>query len=379
MWIVVGGLTFLLSFSYFLYQRRSANWTSGKGEMPVALTRDMLWQLTTGSKGGSYRLGIGCPEHFDFLIGQERMLDRVFKASGLTHELEVQDRAFDDAIYVGCDDLYLQRLLKRSADARSAIQNLMQRHRNGLMGRVTLHCRSGRLWLQAGVKAKIAPGELAALIRADARDLGQLQSALAALPTMLIEPVARRIRWQAAVLATLAAALATCAVVGWLLYGWGDDIQLQLNDLFSRSLLPALLLWGALLAATFILLARTSRFHLVLIEVILLGSWGAFGTVANVNLHLNMAHDPHEAIVRCSSIVDKYTRRSRKGGTRYYLELSGWQLGNGNTLRDVDWKASSSQYHAYEVGERIGVLEHPGRYQLPWLSDLGHPCPDVDK
>lgn len=374
MWIAVGGLTFLASFCYFLYQRRYAAWASGKGEMPVSLPDGFYWQLTTGKKGGSYRLGLDCPAHFDFLIGKERAIDRMFKAIGLSQELQVNDPGFDDAIYVGCDDLYFQRLLKRSAPARAAIAELKLRHRELLTGKIRLQCRDGRLWLEARVKPGFTAGQCVDSLRADSESLLSLQQALQSLPTMLLEPVARRMRWHAAVLSSLSAVLATCAALGWFVFMWDGNHQLFLPELLFRSLLPAVLLWCGLLVATLILLVRTSRFHLVLIELLLLGSWGAFGTVSNAYMHVNIDHDDKAPELRCVEVTDRYTRRSRRRAS-YYVVLSGWQLADGRYMSKLKLSVSSSVYYTLRQGRPAHFLEHEGRLGYPWLSDLAFGCP----
>lgn len=379
MWIVLGGLTFLLSFGYFLYQRRTAAWSGDtwRPSQPVPGIRSgaaFYRKLTTGNKGGSIRLGLDCPEHFDFQIGPERGIDKFFKSVGLTHELQLQEPGFDDAVYVGCDDLYLIRLLKRSPAARDAIHGMMTRHRGGLMGRVTLHGRSGRVWLHASVKADVSEGDLSGLLAADAHDLLTLQQALVQLPTMLIEPVARRLRWQAATIATISAALASCAIVGWFAHAMASEKQLFFGQLLQDSLLLSAVLWALLVAATCVWLVKTARFHLVLLEVILFGSWGMFGSVSNVRLHVNMEHDKQPAIERCVSVIDKRISRSRRGGKSYYIELAGWQLSTGQHQHALEWKVSSSEYQSLAVGQNVQFKEHAGRLGYPWLSDLQSTC-----
>ncbi|HEX4912285.1 MAG TPA: hypothetical protein VFV64_16110 [Permianibacter sp.] len=378
MWIVLGGLTFFLSFGYFFYQRRYAAWIGESWQpprhWPAAAAPLYLRSLSTGKKGGHLKLGLDCPAHFDFQIGPERGIDKFFKSVGLTHELQLEESGFDESVYVGCDDLYFIRLLKRSPAARSAIHGLMTRERGNLMGRINLFGRGGRVWLQGSVGADVEAAELAGLLQADADDLLCLQQALTKLPTVMIEPVANRMRWQAAAIATVAAALASCAVVGWAAHVMDSSKQLAFSALLWDSVLLSAVLWLVLVGITVLLLVRTARFHLVLLEVVLLGSWGMFGSISNAKLHINMAHDASPAVIRCVEVVDKRISRTRKGGRSYYVQLASWQLLNGEWQHGLEWKVSSGEYESMHVGSSVTFAEYPGRLGFPWLDDLTVGC-----
>ncbi|HEX4910726.1 MAG TPA: hypothetical protein VFV64_08190 [Permianibacter sp.] len=371
-------MTFLLSFAYFFYQRRYAAWNGESWQpprhWPAAPAPTYLRSLSTGKKGGHLKLGLECPAHFDFQIGPERAIDKFFKAVGLTHELQLDEPGFDESIYVGCDDLYLIRLLKRSPAARSAIHGLMTRERGNLMGRVSLFGRGGRVWLQGSVDADIEAADLAGLLQSDADDLLCLQQALAQLPTMMIEPVANRMRWQAAAIATVAAALASCAIVGWAAHAMDSSKQLALSALLWDSVLISAVLWLSLVAATVVLLVRTARFHLVLLEVVLFGSWGMFGSVSNAKMHINMAHDESPAITRCVEVVDKRISRSSKGRKSYYVQLASWQMANGEWQHGLEWKVSSAEYQSMSIGSSVAFAEYRGTLGFPWLDGFGIGC-----
>ena len=372
MWIVIGLVLLIGSFIYFLRTRWRADWESEKGTMPAAIPK-MYWQLTSGP-GGIYRLGLACPEHFDFMMGKERLIERLFKQLGLIYELELQQADFDRVVFVSCDDLYVQRLLRRSEAARSAIQRIMLRDRSGRTRRVTLHARGGRVWLEAKLELATAAEALCSVIREDSADLHVLAEALSSLPTALIFPINRRVRRNAFALMTVPLAMLFSAAMGWLHYFFSSYEQLRLFDLITDSLLTALLVWGGMLLAAVLLLVRTSWFHVVFLELLLLGGVASLASIASVRLHVNIAHDMTERVVHCILVVDKTTKKRRGGVRSYYAKLADWQLVDGQLISKHRIRISADTYQALRIGEIVSLSEHPGSLGYPWLDGFQKGC-----
>jgi hypothetical protein len=139
-----------------------------------------------------------------------------------------------------------------------------------------------------------------------------------------------------------------------------SPVQLVLVSLPIGAGLLALLV----VAAT-TLLARSSRLHLVLLEVCLVGSFGAFASGLVATRDLNMSLDRSAASTLEAKVLDRTVSRSRRGGTRYYLVLSDWPVEGRRKAR-----VSYDTYARTREGDTVALRLREGWLGLRWVESI---------
>ena len=111
--------------------------------------------------------------------------------------------------------------------------------------------------------------------------------------------------------------------------------------------------------AHFVFLARSARAHLYLLELLLVGSLGAFSTAAIELREANIEWDRSPVVVREAVVLNKSVSHSRKGGTRHYLHVRDWR--DPTDTRKV--MVSRAFYDAVVPGQVLVFHDVVGMYE----------------
>jgi hypothetical protein len=141
---------------------------------------------------------------------------------------------------------------------------------------------------------------------------------------------------------------------------------LDAGQLVAWSLLAAAVLLVLLCGAAFLLLGRSSRLHLVLLEVLLVGAFGAATTSFAELRDMNMELDTSEARTYATDIVRKTTHRGRRGRRSYYLHLRNWH----DASDSVRVRVTRSEYDATSMGRPMEVRERAGALGMRWVESM---------
>ncbi len=77
---------------------------------------------------------------------------------------------------------------------------------------------------------------------------------------------------------------------------------------------------------------------------------------------INCIYDNSQPAVYDAEVLDKWTQKSRKGGTSYYVEVTPW--GHHHDKERI--KISSEQYNEIAVGETVKIDLKAGLFNIPW-------------
>jgi hypothetical protein len=122
----------------------------------------------------------------------------------------------------------------------------------------------------------------------------------------------------------------------------------------------AVLVIGALLV-----LGRSARTHLVLIEVVLVGSLGATGTALFELRELNMEFDASSASRYQVQVLNKHVKKSRRS-TSYYIDTVDWNAPEQVT----SVKVSKRLYDATSIHGNVVVTQRQGYLGYRWVEDI---------
>lgn len=375
MWFVLGLVSLAVALAWQIRWRWGQAWEGSPSWYGAGVPHHIRW-LGGDDRTTGLQVGVQVPDFFRFELKRESWVDRFFKWVGLSVEKQFGHDGFDRLVYVASDDEHLFNRVADSAPLRLAALRLFVEARDGCRVK-RVFCANG--WLVAEIRRGnffSGKDDMARLNRNSRVLLPFLEEVAKALRSSAPPglPPDRRdpFLWPAAVLVATSTAL---AVNGMVL----SMRPLLLDDTFllDRARLFELTLWVGsaifipLMLAHFIFLARSARGHLVLLELLLVGSFGAYSTAALELREANMEWDTSAATVREAAVVSKSISRSRKGGTRHYLHVQDWD--GGFDTRSV--QVSRSFYESTEKGRVLIFEERRGRFDAAWARLVGRKIP----
>lgn len=364
MWFAFGIIT-LISFSVFFgYRRFRASW---KGV--AAVTDGVSWQYKLlrskyGIRGAL--IGIEGPKGYEFSFKQERWYDRLCKAIGLSAEHQVGNAEFDELVYIVSDDNHLHRQVSVNPAIVDAVLRIFRLDDEHLSKVKALRCGSGRLWLEIGARSGFDEGNVARLGPEIVPLMRKISDALGSAPVRAGSKWRDPFVMKAAVILAISTGLAVNGGVHLARLLWTKiPFTIDSNALLMNAAVIGVFVTGALVVATLFLLGRSARTHLVLIEILLVGSFGATATAFTELRDANIELDQSAAVTYQARTLDKRINRGRRSSS-YYLYLEDWNREEPRRKIEV----SSSFYHQVAVGEQLVVHQKPGHFKYRWVEAL---------
>jgi hypothetical protein len=366
MWFLFGFITLIVACISSLIWRRTVSWR-GEDKNTQGIAYEYKASKTK-SRVRLIRVGVTCGLDFSLSLKPEGTFDRWSKVIGLTKECQTGDRAFDDAIYVLSDDLSFHLRLQMDAGLRSNILRLEKAC--AAAGKLkAIHVYKGRLWVIVDPDTTDEE-EAERHGRLIVPALNHLAADFVDKPG--IRPAARDpFPFRAALVLAISTGLAINGGIG-LVRAYPGDFPYMLNAFAPLPL--AIILGGAGILALVVFalwfMGRSSRAHLVLIELVLVGSFGAV-TTAYAELHdYNMEFDAGPPVVHKAQVTNKYetyTRRRRGGKTRHcHIGLSGWPSETAVSTREM----SCGFTERVSIGTVLDIQLRAGALGWPWVADF---------
>lgn len=357
MWFVFGLFTLVGSIVLVYRHRREDKWVgTAYGRIHVEERRNpktgkviQLWSR------------IDADPALDFELKRETWLDRLAKALRLSNEAQVGRPPFDRLCYVVSDDPAIRARLRAEPAFTERLRELVE-----IRGDYHFHrlvCRNGRL--RVDFKPAREDPQLFDMV---SRLQTHLQGLAALAPS---SPSRHRARdpylGRSLFLLALSSGLAVSGFVQAIRVALFDlPFCVDVGALWAYALPVAALLVLALLAAALLLLAGTSRAHLVMLEILLVGGLGAIAVAWTQVRDFNIEADQTAATELHATVQSKHERRRRRGGRTYHLVVTDWNGGR----RTQDLSVSFRLYSRVRPGQTLAVLQHPGALGARWVEHL---------
>jgi hypothetical protein len=365
MWFFFGLISTLLCVAYFFVKKVKAAW---KGEAGQCDGIDYQYKIVR-SKNGIVGLkgGLESTDNFDFSIKLEKWYDRLFKRIGLSVEFQAGNDDFDRKFYIVSDDQRVFDCLAKEDDLRDEVQQLFQLHPKYCAYVKELRCNSSRLWLEYRCEGGFSTDNIPTIIET-------VVPTLRATADRLVKEASNgsegfdRYTLRAAFILAVASGLGINGVcqlifrIDWSALPYTIDRW----ELFSNALLLGGVVTALLLLSTICFLGRTSRAHLVFIEVLFIGAFGAFATSMEELRDMNIEMDTMPASKYTVVIHNKRIQHHRKGRTNYYLQVDDW-------LKKGNWKEIDVPYELYNdvrEGDDIALYQKPGYLGYRWIERI---------
>lgn len=350
MWVLFGLVTLATATAVLVWRNRYARWTG-------LAAHGYRFDIRRNRKGDATRVRIGMPvaSTLAFECRRETALDRFFKWTGLSVEQQLGTRAFDDALYLIADDARVPPTLRAGGACDALLALFDDTMPCGARVRAVA-CRARQ------VTVVFKPGgEPHVDTLADAV-LPRLRTIAASLPPGL----------QAARDPLLARTIVLLAVSTALAINGGVQavrtlaiplpVTLDTGALWRLGMLVGAALLAALVLAAVRLLGRTSRLHIVLLELLLVGGLGAMATGVELVRDANIELDRSAPVAVRATVADAYVNRGRRGRRSYYVVFA---TVDGARAR---LRVSRGEHDRAQVGAPATLVRREGAFAIPWLQ-----------
>ncbi|WP_018867970.1 MULTISPECIES: hypothetical protein [unclassified Thioalkalivibrio] len=298
-----------------------------------------------------------------FRAKRRRWWDAVFTGVGLSVACRTGNRAFDRAFHLVSDQDSICRALKTCETTQRLMLQIMEIcETNGYRFR-QLRVRDQQVWVEVVSRRGHDRLPTVELVRAFMPSLRELSAALDGEIPEAARGRGDRSAWKAALMTGISTALLITGVVHS-----AGRIYVPLPNLVAPATMVPLamvsgaVIVGALIALTIAWLGRTSRTHLVVLELVLVGFIGASITSYSLAREANMTLDFSPPELHVVEVLDKtYSPGYRR--TSYYLWLKGW---DGAVDRDRIL-VGRSLYNEADKGGQLLLKEYPGRLGFTWV------------
>jgi hypothetical protein len=364
MWFVFGFFT-LISFSiYFGYKRINAAWRGIKGSSGGISFQYKVLRSKYGITG--LLIGIAGPVGYDYAFKKETSIDRFFKFIGLSNEHQIGNMEFDDLVYVVSDNLQLHRQVSSNTKIADAVIKIFKSDEKYSCKVKEIRNNSGRIWVRCKTNKSFDEGnvldqssEIAGLLNIIANEIEQI-------------PQLSNSRWRdpfvikAAIILALSTGLAINGLVHLMRLIWTNvPFTIDSNQLFIDSLYWGIGLIFSYIIISVMVLGRSARTHLVMIELLLIGTFGSVATSFAELRDINIELDESVAEEYQVKALDKRINRGRRK-KYYYLYLSDWN-------KEEKWKkvkVSRGMYHAVSIGDDVVITQKRGYLNYRWVESL---------
>ncbi len=332
------------------------------------------------SRGLVYGLivGVDAPETFRFELKRERMWDRFFKWAGLTVEHQFGHAGFDPLVYVASDDRHLLSGFTEDKDVLHAVQHIFAaQYEDRWLKKIA--CAHGRLWMVIGTSDWDGKSSQERTREFAARLLPLLQRISRALDACMPDSAASsrdRYLVPSVVILALSSGLAVNGVASWtrtFLASPAFILDTEAMKLCAWTVGACIV--GALMLSTLILLRGSSRLHLVLMELALVGTFGAVTTSAIVLRDANIEFD-HASPIRVEKRLIGKTIKERKRlfqatSSTYLLVYRGWR----GDMSERSVAVSASTFEKAAAGDTLQFEQHAGYLGWRWAEFKGLKAP----
>jgi len=355
MWLLVGLLVMVAGGVSLVLIGREGDWEGERrGAARVRIQGD-------ASKLTNVRVGIELPSTLDFELRRELWFDRWAKAMGLAVEQQLRRERFDRAIYLVSDETRVRALLL----GKPVLADRMAGIPEGWLASFNfqrLVCRNGEMYVDLVRPGARSPSaHIDALIDEATR---RLQALAAELPDERGLPPRRdRVFLRATLVLGVAGGLATNGVLQLTRMAFTYMPYMPDTGRLHALALPiSVVTLLVLLTGTMWLVGRTSRAHYVLLQVLLIGGFGAYLSAYGLVHDANTSLDREERVELDMTVTGRHRVHHRRH-TNYYLYVRSASGGVPLPLA-----VSAFDHYRHSPGAHLRLRDHAGYFGVRWFE-----------
>ena len=366
MWFVFGFIT-LISFSVYSWHKKiDASW-SGR---PYKLNDDAYQCKIIGKKFGSadVLLGIEGLSDYDFALKRESNIDKFFKSVRISKEYQVGNKDIDDQIYIITNDSKFNEQLSNNIAVTDAFVKIFNYKDKWNLKLKEIKNNSGRLWIKFKAPNGFKQSEIPGIAKYFIPFLNQINQNLEQ------KAPGKRKFWldpfsiKAAIILAISTGLAFNGLTHILrILFIKIPFTLDLQPLLYNSLVYGIVIILLLMLATLLLLKSSARTHLVMIELSIIGFFGAVSSAYSGLHDYNIEYDNSASTQYEVSILNKrISRGGRRSRTSYNLYVDDWTF--SKSRKRV--KVSGTFYRSVEIGDELIIHQNSGALNYKWVKSI---------
>lgn len=366
MWFFFGIISFVL-FAAVSFARRYKARYNGTDAQYQGNEYKVKWHK---NRSGVYllRLNLRTASKFQFSLFREGKKEKFFKKIGISAEYQVGTAAFDDEVFIASDNEAFCQLLTNDSHLREAIIQIFHETKKLKMALRGIHCYNGVLYCVS------TPGKYQSQEELNKRAESILDSLLVmrqALERITYQPLPYTkdpFIGKAAFILAISTGLGIVGAAQLFRSIFPSDVfQLDKGEFLTITTVAAFVTLILFVVFIFLLLGKSSRTHLVLIEALLVGGFGLVSSSYFFMRDVNMELDDSQPKIIKTPIEQLYFTTSRsKGRTnyQYHLQLKEWRNTDEKSVKlqiteSLYKKMRESKATQAEIIQRAGYLEYP--------------------
>ncbi|MCL7744004.1 hypothetical protein LV476_03430 [Guyparkeria hydrothermalis] len=371
MWMLAGVLA-LIGLTVYLYRtRRKDQWKLrpfpskvGKRQPAVTAPDGALYTFKTRpNRPPLHRFGYEKAPDVEMRVKRKRWWDRPFTAVGISVTCRTGNPDFDRAFYLVTDVAPVCRAMSMSPRTQAMMLDIKAASESTGVQFRQFVLRRGQIWIEVATKKRkqfvAALPTLAKVVVPSLRELSEV------METELPD-TARHMKDHVTPKAALISSIGGALFIGGIFLllrqiFFPQPAPLETWPLVEAALLAAPIGFGLLVVLTLTWMGRTSRTHVVLLELLVTGLIGAGLTSYSLLREANMALDFSPGERHVVEVREKEVSQGRH--THYYLHLAPWHESQDFT----EFSVSSSLFDAVREGFPLVIEEHPGALGIGWV------------
>lgn len=362
MWFLFGFVTISLSIAFEVWRRHLFRWSVD------GVTRaGHDYNHSVGKmKVQSLRLGVSCSPDASFSIKRQSSFDSFFKNIGVSNEYETGDKDFDDAYYLISDNKFLLTAIASSENYRTVVKKIMAFGMSSSLKTSEIHCRGGRLWIEFEAGSDYKESKVESVSKALAKELNTLlqlvNDVLAASGSRWQDPFI----YKALFVLAVSSGLAINGGIQYFRTTFGETpFTLYPKELAVDALIYSLISLPLLMLIVLYWLGRGARTHLVLFELMTVGAFGLFSSIAFEMRDINIEFDKSKPKFYETAIIEKHTS-TRRRRVVHSISVKNWNCDCGTYSIPLPETAS----RLASVSNPVMVAQHAGYLGYPWVSKV---------
>ena len=366
MWFFFGFIT-LISFSIYSWlKKKDASWS---GRSYKYNNQEYECKIIPKKFGtAEVLLGIQGLPNYEFSLKRESKYDKFFKSVLISREYQTGNKEVDDQIYIISEDEEFNTQLSNNNKLLEAMVKIFNYKDKWNFKFSEVKNYSGRIWIRFKAPNGFKQSEIPKMANYFIPLLNEVNQNIEEKADEKIKLWKDRFTIIAVIILAISTGLAFNGLAHLLrIYFIKIPFTIDFKPLLYDSIIYGVAIIIFLLLAAILLLKRSARTHLVMIELSMIGFFGAVSSAYSGLHDYNIEFDKSASVTHEVSVLNKHSYRSRRSIQRsYYVKVDDW-TSNESTKRI---RVSQTFYQNVEIGDELIIQQNSGALNYRWVKSM---------
>lgn len=363
MWIIFGISTIFIVFIFNIYKRIYFVWHGNKKffqnieyEYKFETNKEKILTVLIATKSTNLN---------NFTLKFENSFDRFFKKIGLSKEYQINNSEFNDKLYLICDNEAFNNFIYNNEIIQKKFLEIFDNYSSFGCEILELQNQNEKMWIKLKnisfkeeehfqkILEKIIP--LFEEIKAQFENEEITKSFKSYKDTFLLKSI---------IILSISSSLFITGLVYVYRQSFISSLPSNIDNLSDISFYFALIIIFFLIFITIYFLRNSSRFHIVLFEILIFGFIGSFLTSYMFLSDINRYFDTSFPKVFKVTLLKKERVSHRKGPDSYYLYFNNWVTNRNEYKLNVN----SALYYKFNERDKVEIYQKDGFLNYQWIE-----------